>query len=460
MKFSFSPKIIILLFVIAGRYFLIDATQDHSVPEQQEDRILQDRPLENDVGPCSNSCDSSAIIDSVPSLDIQVEEQDEEETGGIFGGLLGRLMNGLFKIFKRRQDDGPKYTVGTESIIPLLADSSSKFKTLAEMIMQESLTDGALSTTPDAVKMLYTAAADNMMLVTTVLDPIVDNMRLHATMDLRSISCDLMTVLTLLRDITVPNIKLMAKLLYTNSDDAATTNTINQYIDTSNVDMALLSTASTTTSSIEDGTCLSAPLESATARLSAEKTSIQGLLNFLFDDTLDVGPAGNIVSIVLLILLFPVSIVISIAYTIFFILYRIYNQIFGDPAIGIFQALLLILFFSLLIPFAVINEILENIKELFTNNPDPSPTPSPTTPFPTPSPTISPAPSATSVTPQALEVKRRIMGVLHSPIKTIVTLLGNENRFTDVTKEDKHEMDCEMAGLSCKADALSNILPF
>ena len=52
------------------------------------------------------------------------------------------------------------------------------------------------------------------------------------------------------------------------------------------------------------------------------------------------------------------------------------------------------------------------------------------------------------------------MGVLHSPIKTIVTLLDNENRFTDVTKEDKHEMDCEMAGLSCKADALSNILPF
>jgi hypothetical protein len=450
MKFSFSPNVMIVFFVIAGRCLLSDATPGHYVPEQQEDRILQDKPRENDVEPCSSSCDSSAISALDASLDIQVEEQDDEvETGGIFGGLLGRLMNGFFKIFKRRQGDRPKYTVGTESIIQLLADSSSKFKTLAKMIMQESLTDGALSTTPDAVNMLYTAAADNMMLVTTVLDPIVDNMRLHATMDLRSISCDLMTVLTLLRDITVPNIKLMAKLLYINSDDAATTNTINQYIDTSNLDM--LSTASTTTSSIEDSTCISAPLESATARLSAEKTSIRGLLNFLFDDTLDVGPVGNIVSIVLLILFFPVSIVISIAFTIFFISYRIYNQIFGDPVIGIFRALLLILIFALAIPFTVIYEILENLKELFTNNPDPSPTPSPK---------ISPAPSATSVTPQALEVKRRIMGVLHSPIKTIVTLLGNENRITDVTKEDKHEMDCEMVGLSCKADALSNILPF
>ena len=231
---------------------------DHSVsetPQPEEDRTLQDTQQPEVVDTesagsgtttCYNTstCNSSAVSDLVASLDFQVEEQDdEEETGGVFGGLLSRLMNGFFNIFKRRQDDGPKYTIRTESIIPLLDESSARFKSLSELIMQESETDAALSTTPDAVKMLYTAAADNMLLVTTVLDPIVDNMRLHPTIDLRSMSCDFTRVLTVIQDVTV-NIQLMGKLLYRKSNNAQTKFTIAQYIDTS---FTALSSAALTT---------------------------------------------------------------------------------------------------------------------------------------------------------------------------------------------------------------------
>ena len=267
MKFiflSYTTTIVVILvsfFALTSQWSLA-ISPDHSVsetPQPEEDRTLQDtqQPVVSEsagsdttTGTCSNTtstCNSSAISDLVASLDFQVEEQDddeEEETGGVLGGLLSRLMNGFFKLFKRREDDGPKYTIRTESIIPLLDESSARFKSLSELIMQESETDAALSTTPDAVKMLYTAAADNMLLVSTVLDPIVENMRLQPTIDLRSMSCDFTRALTVMQAVTVPNIQLLGKLLYTKSNNAQTKLTIAQYIDTS---FTALSSAALTT---------------------------------------------------------------------------------------------------------------------------------------------------------------------------------------------------------------------
>ena len=453
MRFSVPPHVIIILFVIsAGRCFLIAATPDHSVPEQQEDRILQDTPLENDVDPCSSSCDSSATSDIAASLDIQVEEQDgeEENSDGIFGGLLGRLMNGFFKMFKRRQEDGPKYTVRTESIVPLLEESSTKFKSLADLIMQESATDA----TPDAIRMLYNASAENMLLVATVLDPILDNLRSHPTMEIRSISCDLMTVLTLLRDSTVPNIKLAAKILYTKLGDAETKDTISQYIDTSQIATTTLFSASTTASSGKDGTCIYSQFNSATARLSAEEASIQGFLNFIFDDTGDAGPIQNIIDIIILIILYPLSLVISIVGISLRILPSLFLSLLStnqegcvddDRSYGIFILLALVVY-AVVIPIGVLLTILQNINELLIINPQ----------FPTPS----PIPTATSAVKQANEVMRRILVVLDSPIKTIVKVLENKNSLSETTEEEEGQMDCEMSMLQCNAEVLNDILPF
>ena len=455
MRFSVPPHVIIILFVIsAGRCFLIAATPDHSVPEQQEDRILQDTPLENDVDPCSSSCDSSATSDIAASLDIQVEEQDgeEEDSDGIFGGLLGRLMNGFFKMFKRHQEDGPKYTVRTESIAPLLEESSTKFKSLADLIMQESVTDAALSTTPDTIKKLYTAATENIMLVATVIDPIVDNMRLHPTMDIRSIGCDLTRVLTLLRDVTVPNIKLMGKLLHTKSNDAATKFTIDQFIDTSTSTPITTSFAALTTLSCSQFD--ESSTTTTTSRLFlGEIDSIGDLINFLFNDSVQVGPIGNIVAVILILLLFPISIVVSIVVTalsifiaLFIAILLLLTQLDGDDDGGlIIYPIILILgatLFAIGSPILLIIEILENIREFFS-------------PF-----VLSSITSERSAVQQANEVKRRILVALDSPIETIVTELGSNNNLLDTTDEEEGKMDCEMSELKCNTEALNEILPF
>ena len=360
MRIGFTPNAVILLCVFVGRCWHVNAALDHSVPEQpRDDRILQ----ESEVGSaCSNSCNNNVVSDLVASVvidvDIQEEEEqdDEEEAGGFLGGLLGRLTNGFFKIFKRRQDDGPKYPVRTESIIPLLEESSSKFKSLSELIKQESVTEAALSTTPDAIQKLYTAAADNMMLVATVLDPIVENMRSQSTMDIRSISCDVTRVLTVIRDVTVPNIQLMGKLLYTKSNDAQTKFTIAQYIDTSKITTTTSSNPSsaltTSSSRSDDNTCSQFDTSSATSttsRLFLEDLDnvIDVLITFLFDDSIQVGPIGNVVSIILLILLFPISIVISIVVSILAILVVLFYALLGFPGgnddDGLLLALIIIL---------------------------------------------------------------------------------------------------------------------
>ena len=466
MRISFTPNAVIVLFVIVGRCWHVNAALDHSVPEQpRDDRILQESEVDS---ACSNSCNNNVVSDLVASVvfDVDIQEGEEqqddgEETGGVLGGLLGRLMNGFFKIFNRRQDDGPKYTVRTENIIPLLEESSSKFKSLAELIKQESVTEAALTTTPDAIQKLYTAAADNMMLVATVIDPIVENMRLQSTMDIRSISCDVTRVLTVIRDVTVPNIQLMGKLLYTKANDAQTKLTIDQYIDTSKITTTTSSNPSsalTTTSSRSDAnTCSqfdtsSATSTTTTSRLFLEDLNAIGvLLTFLFADSIQVGPIGNIVSIILLILLFPISIVISIVVSILAILVVLFYALLGFPGgnddDGLALALIIILVLIVIgSPILIILEILENIREFFTINPR-NPTPSPSS-------------SQASGAQQANEVKHHLLDVLDSPLDTIIQVFGNKNTLSDTTDDEEEEIDCEMSALKCKTESLNDILPF
>jgi hypothetical protein len=194
-----------------------------------DDMILPSRLLQDNSETCSDVCDSDDISNLRESMMIDESEEatvivDEKSDGGVLSritglfrnnrdGIFGRLMNGLFRIFNRRKEDNPKYPVATAPIEALLSKYSSKIKALSVYIRQESVNDAAVSKTPDAIQMMYNISAENMDLVASTLDPILENMRQHETMDIRAISCDLMQIVTLLKDVTFPNIQSMTQLI-------------------------------------------------------------------------------------------------------------------------------------------------------------------------------------------------------------------------------------------------------
>ena len=68
---------------------------------------------------------------------------------------------------------------------------------------------------------MYNISAENMESVATALDPILVDLRQCETMNVRTISCNMMQILTLFWDVTVPIIELMAQqMIYTNSNNA------------------------------------------------------------------------------------------------------------------------------------------------------------------------------------------------------------------------------------------------
>ena len=138
-------------------------------------RLLQDDET------CSiSACDSDTIsnlrasmtTESADGQTIQTEEVVDENGKGVLdritgffsdnSSIFGRLINGIFRLFNRRQEDDPKYPVPTATIVPLLSNYSTKFKSLAALIRKESVNDAALSKTPDAIRMMYNISATNM----------------------------------------------------------------------------------------------------------------------------------------------------------------------------------------------------------------------------------------------------------------------------------------------------------
>jgi hypothetical protein len=455
-------------------------------------RLLQDDEL------CSNACDSADISNLRASMIVDASTVDKNGSGvsghitGFFSdnkSIFGRLMNGLFRVINGRQEDDPKYPIPTASILPLLSNYSTKFRSLAALIREESVNDAALSTTPDAIRMMYNISANNMEAVATMLDPILENMRQHETMDVRAISCDMVQILTLLRDVTVPNIQLMTQLIYTKSNNPAMNNKFPQKYTPFTGESITSSTALTT--------CLS---ESTSSSISS-RVAFGNSFNSLFSNGASLGPIGNIVSIIVLIILFPFSVVVSLIGIIVFILLLLAYVLLPIPKdhmIGWIELFVLVLFAAIIaLPIALIFSILENIGEFLAAILDPflpdRPTPAPNVftpaPFPgnvpiTPSvtvpvPTNSPiSPPATAPIPvngpinlpisgsgrdaqQASEVAYRLSMVLESPINTIINVLQDGNMFADTNRGDGMEqLDCDMAAVQCKNDALLDVLPF
>ena len=212
------------------------------------------RLLEEDDNTCVNVCND----DTLSTLQAINVEEMELKDNSFFGrityffdqnkNMFGNWMNGFLKLLNGRNgddNDDPKYSIPTDQILPLLSNYSIKFKSLATMIRKERGDDAALSTTPDAIRMLYNISAANMESIASVLDPILEEFRQEDMMDVRAVSCHMMSLLTLLRDTTVPNIERMTQLIYTKSNRDALKDRFTDYtISTENQNAAFAVVAS------------------------------------------------------------------------------------------------------------------------------------------------------------------------------------------------------------------------
>ena len=153
----------------------------------------------------------------------------------------------------------------------------------------------------------------------------------------------MMSLLTLLRDTTVPNIERMTQLIYTKSNRDALKDRFTDYtISTENQNAAVAVVASS-----DD--CPNVSSKTTSARLFVA----EGLLQFLFNSSVDVGPIEHIVRIILLIVLFPLSIVVSLLGVIVFIVYLLANFLRlllgnnSDTTNDGFEGLIIVVLFTL-----------------------------------------------------------------------------------------------------------------
>ena len=494
-----------------------DADKNHNAVSNHElslldfdgDKIRVASRLLQDDERCSDKCDSTEISnlrESMTKDDVEMskEKDEDEDDNGILGRItgffndhksfFGRLISGLFRLFNRRQDDDPHYPVPTATIVPLLSTHSEKIKSLAQLLRQESANNSALSTTPDAIRMMFNISASNMESVAAVLDPILENMQQYETMDIRTIACRVTDLLILLRDDTVPNIISMTQLIYTKSNIAEMKEKFPQEY------TPVSSSESSTTSSIiiagRDKNCVS---ESASTRTTSTSRVTPGsLFNFLFNNIVDVGPIGRVLAIVLLLILLPIAIVASLIGLIVLWFYLILSP----PSMGDEDNTFLAILSAIGSPIVIIVIILEAINGFDADILNPfipgRPTPAPIiyTPYPTPLPVpnplnvMIPAPDKRVLYPtddpppipatapvnapfnpvgsgqgrnlqQINDVEYCLKELLKSPILVILQELQNGNRIADSKMgEGEESLDCDMAAVKCNNDALMDVLPF
>jgi hypothetical protein len=332
------------------------------------------RSLEDD-DICSSACANGST--SVLAAEIQSDSKNQVDDGngstsGIFGRIfgffnskLGRVMNGFFSIFTRRRQRNTKYMIPTNKIVPLLSNYSTKFNSLAKMLREEGVNAAAVSSTPDAIRMMFNVSADNMESVATVLDPILSDMEQQGSMDVRDVSCGVMRILTVIRDFTVPNIERVAQVLYTNSNRTEMVDAINKYFSEKSS-----TKRSDITPSGTESTCADSLSKDTTARTVG---SFDNIFDFLFDTEVDVGPITHIVRIVLLVVIFPLSFVVSILSPILTIIYAIFVPNASNESVGDYTWLVVLLSFIgfSLAPLITIQVILSNVVGLFQDIIDP-----------------------------------------------------------------------------------------
>jgi hypothetical protein len=495
MKFSVVPFAITILFVLlAGRWTVASETSD---PSLQDDT-------------CAHVCEDTASIEELfPStkvLVVKVEAVNQNQKKG-FVGIFGRLVNRFFNLFRRHQENKPRFEISTDLFLPSLTSASIKAKSLATLIRSESETYAATSDTPDVIATLFDLSAENMESVAAVVDPIVDEMRQHETMDLQSVVSMINPLLSHIRDTALPNIVSILTFILTKSGNEEMEAMYDNY-DTSKVDKSSDTWLKETSDSEQ---CVAQGYSNYLSKtsISESQTPIQTTLESLGCYVFRV--VGSFLLIVGLIILFPLSFIVSILTSIILIFLFISSKIFDTAPIippvddncylacGLEGAIYVLLYIALvaspiLVPIgifvAILNlfyTILSPLLKLFQPPTPPTPAPTPFsvyTPFNPISPpyffpnvapsnfpnTASPtsAPNATAIklpstgrdVQQANKVTHRLLDVLNSPMDTIMKLFKSKRGFPGRDEDDEEETVCEMTELKCKNEALIEALPF
>ena len=432
-------------------------------------RVLQDDDT------CVNACDDESLSSFQASFRIndaskeleETEDEDENFLSRITGffkdskGLMRRLMNGLFKLLNRSNEDDPTFLIPTEKILPLLSNYSTKFNALASLIRNESVYDVALSETPDAIQMMYDLSAENMESVALVLEPILENWRKQETIDARTMSCNVMQVVSILGDKVVPTVEMMTKVIYTKSNNAAMMERFKYYTMSSDKAVGSSTSSATASSSSQDNTCPDVSSQTTAART----IQLDGIFQFLFDISVDIGPIGHIARIILLIVLFPLSFVVSLLGAIFFVLYLVItalnppDQAPGEGTGYEFIFLLVAVVATVGAPVIVVFTILRNILGFFEDILDPFIPDAPTTRAPRAPTTGPPTPFLVrNESPQTIEVAHQLSAVLTSPLDTFSAIFQSVNSYSDASKGEEEAVNCEMVELKCNKDALDVII--
>lgn len=426
------------------------------------------RLLENDEG-CATACDEGNMNRFLALLPNKHRDMatDDANIGGFFSGIVGRVVgffngsksvfrrwtNGLVNVFIQRQEDDPTSNLLSEMVVPLLSNYSTKFKSLAELLRQQNYTDSALFKTPNAIQMMLNMSAENMDFVGFALDRIVDDMMQQKDFDGPSTICGFMEILTLIHDITFPNVQLITQLIYTNSGNAEMEDSFNDYIEFSE---SAESQSYSAASDNEGNMCLYESSRTTTAR------------RFGISEFAILGPIRQVFRILLLIALLPLSLVVSFLGAVLFVIVSTSNGIFETSCDNC-----LLLLVVAIVPILLLRRILLNIRDFFgilePFLPELFPPPAYATylkPTATPQPVSIPKlsfPTSTPLDPQqeVRNVMHYVTAVLDSPMETIVTLLQRKISEPEVggNAEDE-ELDCAMATLKCNNDALLDALPF
>jgi hypothetical protein len=434
------------------------------------DRSLYDTlPPDND-DTCENVCDD---IDQLSSNnDVQVIQVESENDGffdsiihriGRFfddGSKVGRWRNGFLNLFRRNRSNKPRYEINTNVIVPVLSNYSMKAKSLAALIRNESSTYAAISETPDIVKLMFDLSAENIESVASVIDPIVDDMRQQEMIDLSAVSCSLKHILTHIRDETFPNIVSIAEFIYNKSENDDMEEMYVDYVAARTSPTESLAQANSFDS--KSNQCRNQGNTLSTSVVMESGISVQARMGSL--GTFLAMAALPLVAIVGLIILFPISFIVSFVTLVFSIFAIIIALITKQPlipqdddldcefgscsldALLYVVAVLGLIASPILIPIAIIASIVYFFVALLSPllrilNPSTIP------------------PSNQSPTNLNNDVLQKLSMVLDASMEHMVDSLKYMYR-NEETEDIERTLDCKLTTLSCNNDALTAALPF
>ena len=462
MKYSFFPFFIISVVAIAGKWSLASKIDDHVIQKQIADRTLQ-TALSTGDNTCSSVCDNVDDLSLTVQV-VEVENEDESLFSTIFtrmndsidsGSRLGRLINGLFNLFRFRPSYKPRYEISTDLLLSALSNYSAKAKSLAALIRSESVSYANASDTPNVVASMFEWSAENMESVVTVIDPIVEKLRQSETIDLATVSCSIGGLLTHLRDETLTHVVSIAEFIYTKSGNSDMEEMYGNY---RNAQTTIPLESSSATDVNVNHQCF----ELATSGTTSKTSELEGSISThtrIFEDasflSMDRQPLLEIVG---LIILFPLSFIVSIASIIFgpFVIV-ILVIIEGltvpndppsnvdcseNPVCGIYDdfpwrlfILLLLVASPILIPIGIVASSIEFLQML-----------------------SGPIQSSDQVSEQTRDVMQHLKLLLESPMENMVDNL-KRLYYRDEADEVEMDLDCDVKTIMCQNDALMASLP-